>query len=101
MKGGDQLSAAIYSKEPVDVGGGTAHPVRLIFRDHPEWGRSSYLVLENGDFDCYGGCKVKVTLDDARAEGDGGLAPEDRRGDRDVHRGRARAVAHDARRRRR
>lgn len=63
-KGGNQLSAAIYSKQPVDTGAGQAQPVRLIFRDHPEWGRSSYLVLENGDFDCYGGCKVQVTLDD-------------------------------------
>lgn len=64
VQGGHQLSAAIYSKQPVDVGGGTAYPVRLIFRDHPAWGRSSYLVLENGDFDCYGGCKVQVTLDE-------------------------------------
>ncbi|MFC5579157.1 hypothetical protein ACFPOA_14180 [Lysobacter niabensis] len=64
VKGGSQLSAAIYSKKPVDTGAGTPYPVRLIFRDHPEWGRSSYLVLENGDFDCYGGCKVQVTLDD-------------------------------------
>jgi len=64
VKGGNQLSAAIYSKKPVDTGVGTPYPVRLIFRDHPSWGRSSYLVLENGDFDCYGGCKVQVTLDD-------------------------------------
>ena len=63
VKGGSQLSAAIYSKEPVDTGAGTPYPVRLIFRDHPEWGRSSYLVLENGDFDCYGGCRVQVALD--------------------------------------
>jgi hypothetical protein len=64
VKGGNQLSAAMYSKKPVDTGAGTPYPVRLIFRDHPSWGRSSYLVLENGDFDCYGGCKVQVTLDD-------------------------------------
>lgn len=64
VKGGNQLSAATYSKKPVDTGVGTPYPVRLIFRDHPSWGRSSYLVLENGDFDCYGGCKVQVTLDD-------------------------------------
>lgn len=63
VKNKRQLSAALYSKESVDTGGGSKHPVRLIFRDHPEWGRSSYLVLENGDFDCYGGCKVQVTLD--------------------------------------
>ena len=64
-KGGTQMSAAIYAKEEVDTGGGK-RPVRLIFRDHPEWGRSSYLVLENGDFDCYCGCKVKVTIDDGK-----------------------------------
>ena len=63
--GGTQLSASIYSRDPVDTGGG-AQPVRLIFRDHPAWGRSSYLVLAGGDFDksCYGHCKVMVTVDD-------------------------------------
>lgn len=60
-----QLSAAIYAKDEVDTGGG-AKPVRLIFRDHPEWGDSSYLTLEAGDFDCYGGCRVKVALDDGK-----------------------------------
>ena len=61
--GGHQLSAAIYSQEPVDTDGSGAHPVRLIFRDHPDWGRSAYLVLQAGDFDCYAGCRLKVTLD--------------------------------------
>ena len=61
--GGRQLSAAIYSQEPLDTDGGGAHPVRLIFRDHPDWGRSAYLVLEAGDFDCYKGCTLKVTVD--------------------------------------
>ena len=64
-KGGSQLSAAIYAKDNLDTDGSGARPVRLIFRDHPEWGRSSYLTLEAGDFDCYGGCKVKVAIDDA------------------------------------
>jgi len=63
VKGGNQLSASIFASKPVDTGGG-ARQVRLIFRDHPDWGRSSYLTLEAGDFDCYGGCKVQVTLDD-------------------------------------
>lgn len=63
VKGGSQLSAAIYSREPVDTDGSGAQPVRLIFRDHPEWGRSSYLVLQKGDFDCYKGCRLKVTAD--------------------------------------
>ncbi|MES2858841.1 MAG: hypothetical protein V4704_06630 [Pseudomonadota bacterium] len=63
VKGGKQLSAAIYSQEPVDTDGSGAKPVRLIFRDHPEWGRSAYLVLEAGDFDCYSGCRLKVIAD--------------------------------------
>lgn len=62
-KDGHQLSASIYSQEPVDTDGGGAHPVRLIFRDHPEWGRSAYLVLQAGDFDCYAGCRLKVVVD--------------------------------------
>jgi len=66
-KGGNQLSAAIYAKERIDVDGSGPKAVRLIFRDHPEWGRSSYLTLEAGDFDCYGGCKVKVQVDGGAA----------------------------------
>jgi len=65
---GSQLSAAIYAKDNVDTDGSGAKEVRLIFRDHPEWGRSSYLTLEAGDFDCYGGCKVKVKVDEAPAK---------------------------------
>lgn len=66
VKGGQQLSASIYAKQNLDVDGSGAKPVRLIFRDHPEWGRSSYLVLQAGDFAraCYGGCRVTVTADD-------------------------------------
>ena len=65
VKGGEQLSASIYAKDYVDTDGSGARPVQLIFRDHPDWGRSSYLVLEKGDFDCYGGCKVQLKVDDA------------------------------------
>ena len=62
--GKTQLSASIYAKDDVDTDGTGAKPVRLIFRDHPSWGTSSYLVLQAGDFDCYGGCKVKVQFDE-------------------------------------
>lgn len=62
----EQLSAAIYARDRVETDGKVDRPVRLIFRDHPEWGRSSYLVLEAGDFDCYKGCKLNVVLDDAK-----------------------------------
>lgn len=76
VKGGEQLSAAIYSKEAVDTDGSGANPVRLIFRDHPTWGTSSYLVLQAGDFACHGGCKVKVTMDDATPRSMSALRPD-------------------------
>ncbi len=62
---GEQRSASIFSREPVDTGAGAARTVQLVFRDHPEWKRSAYLVLENGDFDCYGGCRLQVHVDQA------------------------------------
>ncbi|MCW4455553.1 hypothetical protein OK348_12230 [Flavobacterium sp. MXW15] len=62
---GVQRSAAIYGKQPVDVDGSGARQVQLVFRDHPEWKRHAYLVLQAGDFAkaCYGRCQVTVTVD--------------------------------------
>jgi hypothetical protein len=74
--GGTQLSASIYAKDDVDVDGSGAKPVQLIFRDHPSWGRSAYLVLQAGDFNCYGGCKLKVTVDDQPAKTMAGSRPK-------------------------
>jgi hypothetical protein len=67
---GTQRSAMIYSQEPVDVDGSGAKPVQLVFRDHPEWKRSSYLVLQASDFAkaCYGRCQVGVVADGAAAK---------------------------------
>ena len=65
---GEQISAGLYSRDVIKTGAKAGDRVRLIFRDHPEWGRSAYLVLQDGDFDCYGGCRVQVALDDAPAE---------------------------------
>ncbi|MBB1087143.1 hypothetical protein H4F99_01425 [Lysobacter sp. SG-8] len=65
FKDGQQRSASIFSRERVDTDGSGDKPVQLIFRDNPDWGRSSYLVLQAGDFDCYGGCKVMLKVDDA------------------------------------
>ena len=59
---GRQLSAAIMSKERLDMAEGRS-TVQLIFRDHPEWGRSAYLVMQRGDFNCYGGCRLKLKVD--------------------------------------
>ncbi|WP_246606632.1 hypothetical protein [Novilysobacter antarcticus] len=72
----EQLSAAIYARENVETDGKAARPVRLIFRDHPEWGRSSYLVLEAGDFDCYKGCKLAVTVDEEKPRSMAGSRPD-------------------------
>ncbi|WP_305804255.1 hypothetical protein [Stenotrophomonas sp. YIM B06876] len=65
VKGGTQRSATIYSKQPVDVDGRGAKPVQLVFRDHPEWKRHAYLVLQAGDFAkaCYRSCQVTVAVD--------------------------------------
>ncbi len=62
---GVQRSASIYSKDTVDVDGTGPRTVQLIFRDHPEWERSSYLVLRTSDFAkaCYTSCSVTVTAD--------------------------------------
>jgi hypothetical protein len=67
VDGGTQRAATIDSSQPVDVDGSGAKPVQLVFRDHPSWGRSAYLVLQAGDFNCYGGCHVKVGVDDGAA----------------------------------
>jgi hypothetical protein len=63
VKGGTQRAAMIDAKAPVDVDGSGAKRVQLVFRDHPQWKRHAYLVLQAGDFDCYRGCKVQVTVD--------------------------------------
>lgn len=76
VKGGLQRSSAIYAKDNVDVDGTGPTQVRLIFRDHPDWGRSSYLVLQNGDFNCYGGCRVQITLDGKPAKSLPGSRPK-------------------------
>ncbi len=76
VKGGLQRSTAIYAKDNVDVDGTGPTQVRLIFRDHPSWGRSSYLVLQNGDFNCYGGCRLPIKIDGKPAKSLPGSRPK-------------------------
>ncbi len=76
VKGGLQTSSAIYARDNVDVDGTGPTQVRLIFRDHPDWGRSSYLVLQNGDFNCYGGCRVQIKIDGKPAKSLPGSRPK-------------------------
>jgi hypothetical protein len=71
-----QLTAAVSSANDIDTDGSGAKPVRLIFRDHASWGRSSYLVLQAEDFDCYGKCTVQVTVDDAPPKPMAGRRPK-------------------------
>ena len=62
---GRERSASIFSTLSVETDGQMPRPVRLVFRDRWSWPRSSYLVLEAGDFNCYNGCTVAVTVDEA------------------------------------
>ncbi len=68
MAGGTQVTAAIRSVDNVDTDGQGARPVQLVFRDHENWGRSSYLVLQAGDFACRSTCTVTVTVDGGEPE---------------------------------
>jgi hypothetical protein len=76
VAGGLQRAASIYAKDDVDVDGKGPGKVRLIFRDHPSWGRSSYLVLQGGDFDCYRGCRVQVKIDGGATKSLPGSRPD-------------------------
>jgi hypothetical protein len=63
--GGTQYSAAIASKEALP---GNAR-IRLVLRQHPKWGQSVYLLLDNATFDCSKGCAtLPVAFDGAPAQ---------------------------------
>lgn len=60
---GRELSAQVRSTNDVDTDGTGGRRVLLVFRDHPAWRRSSYLVLTAGDFRCTPRCTVSVAFD--------------------------------------
>lgn len=63
--GGTQYAAAIASKNAL---GGNAK-VRLVLRQHPKWGQSVYLLLDDAKFDCRKGCAtLPVSFDSAPAQ---------------------------------
>ncbi|MGE0813819.1 MAG: hypothetical protein AB7O28_07230 [Vicinamibacterales bacterium] len=66
--GGPQVTAAIFATDDVDADGQGPRPVQLVFRDHAEWGRAAYLVLQAGDFACRPRCAVEVTVDGGAPE---------------------------------
>lgn len=69
--GGTQHSAAIYSRVEVDPEG-EAPPAtpdaRLIFRRHPEWGESAYLVLAQSELKCGPPCVLEIRFDDGEPQ---------------------------------
>jgi hypothetical protein len=65
--GGAQVTAAIDATDDLDVDGRAPTRVQLVFRDHVQWGRSAYLVLQAGDFACRPNCTVQVTADETPA----------------------------------
>lgn len=59
--GGTQYAAAIPSKEAL---GPADARIRLVLRQHPKWGQSVYLLLDNAKFDCSKGCaSLPVSFD--------------------------------------
>lgn len=59
VKGGTQYAAAIENNPPLAPPGLTgrdAKHVHLILRQHPEWGQTVYLMLDNEKFNCKSGC---------------------------------------------
>jgi hypothetical protein len=64
--GGTQYAAAIATKEPLKLPNAR---LRLVLRQHPKWGQSVYLLLDNATFDCKGGCAtLPVSFDGTRAQ---------------------------------
>ncbi len=59
------VSASIDSDDKSDSEDSAT--ARLVLRRHPKWGRSIYLVLDHGQFDCVPGCSVRVQFDDQPA----------------------------------
>lgn len=63
--GGTQFAAAIPSKHSPSPGA----RARLVLRQHPKWGQSVYLLLDNARFDCQKGCKtLPVSFDGKPAQ---------------------------------
>jgi hypothetical protein len=53
---------------------------QLVLRDHPEWGRSAYLLLAQSKFSCGKPCTLQLAFDDARAGNLAGQAGRLRQG---------------------
>jgi hypothetical protein len=67
---GVQRSASLYSRTvPAEEGEVAPAPdAQLVLRDHPEWGRSAYLLLAQSRFDCGKPCVLKIRFDQLPAQ---------------------------------
>jgi hypothetical protein len=64
--GGTQYAAAIATKQALKLPNAR---LRLVLRQHPKWGQSVYLLLDNATFDCKSGCAtLPVSFDGAKAQ---------------------------------
>jgi hypothetical protein len=68
--GGTQYTGAIESKQGLKPGSDKKpRRIRLVLRQHPKWGQSVYLLLDNATFDCRKGCAtLPVSFDDGKPE---------------------------------
>jgi hypothetical protein len=69
VEGGTQRSASLFSRT-VDAGEDAPAPIpdaQLVLRDHPSWGRSAYLLLQQKKFDCGKPCAMRIAFDAAPA----------------------------------
>jgi hypothetical protein len=68
--GGTQRSASVFSRT-ADAGEDQPAPIpdaQLVLRDHPQWGRSAYLLLQASKFNCGKPCTLQLSFDGAAPE---------------------------------
>lgn len=63
VAGGTQYAAAIPGKQAL---GPASARIRLVLRQHPKWGQSVYLLLDDAKFDCRTGCATLPVSFDAK-----------------------------------
>lgn len=68
--GGTQYTGAIDSRQALPPAADKkARRIRLVLRQHPKWGQSVYLLLDNATFDCRKGCAtLPVSFDEGKPE---------------------------------
>lgn len=79
---GKQRTATLYSRT-VEVGEGEPAIVpdaQLVLRDHPQWGRSAYLLLAQTRFRCGPPCRMTIAFDDGPADGFAGKQADSGKG---------------------